>query len=104
MNMTRTVTLLAIMCLVIVGPVLSPSPQAAAAVVQEAWKADFDDICAKTENPLALTTEELKSLIARCDKLKLRIEQLDESAAKVYLKRLKMCRDLYMFSLESKAR
>jgi hypothetical protein len=39
--------------------------------------------------------------IRRCDRLKPRIEKLDESAAKVYLKRLRTCRDLFVFMLES---
>jgi hypothetical protein len=51
---------------------------------------------------LSLGVEELKNLIQRCDKLKPRIEALDESPRKVYLKRLQLCRDLYLFVLESK--
>jgi hypothetical protein len=46
----------------------------------------------------------LKGLIERCEKLRPRIEKLDESAAKVYLKRLQMCKDLFVFVLESPPR
>jgi len=64
-------------------------------------KAELDAVCSKTQDSPALTKLEIKSLIERCDRLKPRIEKLDESAAKVYLKRLKMCRDLFAFMLES---
>ncbi len=90
-------------CLMI-GTVLLPVSRAGLAYAQGDWKAEFADICSKTEDPMALTTDEVKSLIDRCDKLKPRIEKLEESAAKVYLKRLKMCRDLFVFTLESKSK
>jgi hypothetical protein len=76
------------------------SPQAAFA--EQNWKNEFDAICAKNDDALSLGVEELKNLIQRCDKLKPRIEALDESPRKVYLKRLQLCRDLYLFVLESK--
>ena len=66
------------------------------------WKAEFDDICAGANDPMALSAEDLKKLIARCDKLKPLIEGLDETQRRVYLKRLKMCRDVLAFALESK--
>jgi hypothetical protein len=65
------------------------------------WKAEFDAICSKTEDPMALTPAEVRSLIERCDALKPRIEKLEDSAAKVYLKRLTMCRDLFVFVRET---
>ncbi len=68
----------------------------------EDWKEEFQDICAKTQDPMALSEDELRTLINRCDKLKPVIEGLDESTRKVYLKRLKMCRDIYSFSLDEK--
>jgi hypothetical protein len=43
------------------------------AAAQEAWKTEFDEICGKTDSSDALTSEELKNLINRCDKLKVRI-------------------------------
>ncbi len=71
---------------------------------QDNWRAEFDDICSKTTDSMALSTTELKGLIERCDQLRPRIEKLDESEAKVYLKRLQMCKDLFVFVLESKSR
>jgi hypothetical protein len=76
------------------------SPQAAYA--EQNWKNEFDEICAKNDEAMSLGVDELKNLIQRCDKLKPRIEALDESPRKVYLRRLQLCRDLYLFVLESK--
>jgi len=69
---------------------------------QEDWKNEFEDVCSKTQDAMTLGSAELNDLIARCDKLKPLIERLDETQKKVYLKRLGMCRDLYVFVKESK--
>jgi hypothetical protein len=85
-------------------PVLSDGmfASAAAASAQDDWKKEFEDICSKTQDAMSFTPDELKSLVGRCDALKPRIEKLDETQKKVYSKRLKMCRDLLAFVLESK--
>jgi hypothetical protein len=66
------------------------------------WKKEFEDICNKTDNSMSLPTEELKSLVARCDKLKSVIDAQDESTKKVFRKRLQLCRDLYDFVLKTR--
>ncbi len=76
------------------------SPSVAAA--DEDWKKEFDDLCAKTQDAMAYSPDELKGFIDRCDKLKPKIEALDETQRKVYMKRLQRCRDLFSFTLESK--
>ncbi len=76
--------------------------QARPAWAQEGWRKEFDDVCAKTQDAMVLPPDELKALVGRCDRLKPQIENLDESQRKVYLKRLQMCRDLYIFVLESR--
>jgi hypothetical protein len=101
--MKRTVVWLAVVSSLVLGAELYVHPRTGPVCAQEDWKAEFDDVCSKTTDSMALTKAELKGLIERCDKLKPRIERLDESAAKVYLKRLKMCRDLYVFVLETPA-
>ncbi len=81
-------------------------PSVCSLVVQEAhaqeWKDEFDDICGKTTNAVNLSREELKALIDRCDKLRVTINQLEETQKKVYLKRLSLCRDLFAYVLQSK--
>jgi len=73
---------------------------------QEEWKQEYADVCAKTQNAMLLTINELKEHIERCDTLQERISELDGleggTARKVYGKRLKMCRDLYEFTLNYK--
>ncbi|HEX9020856.1 MAG TPA: hypothetical protein VF903_06305 [Nitrospirota bacterium] len=79
-----------------------PTPGIAHAQAQDDWRSEFEALCARTQDSAGLPVEELKSLVERCDKLKPRIEKLEESQRKVYLKRLQMCRDLYAFVLESR--
>ena len=68
----------------------------------EGWRKEFDDVCGRTSESQSLSAEELVMLVDRCDKLKPQIEKLGESERKVFLRRLKMCRDLYYFVLETK--
>jgi hypothetical protein len=86
-------------------PLLSDGAYSAPAAVsaQDDWKKEFEDICSKTQDSMSFTLDDLKSLVDRCDALKLRIEKLDETQKKVYLKRLQMCRDLLVFVIESKS-
>jgi len=69
---------------------------------REAWQQEFDEICSKTQDAMTLTVEELKVLIQRCDALEPRIQKLDETRRKLYLRRLQQCRGLYAYVLESK--
>jgi len=73
-----------------------------ASLAQEEWRAEFDAVCSKTDVAMTLSVDELKGLVARCDRLKPQIESEEESTRKIYLRRLQMCRDLYKFVLESK--
>ncbi len=100
--MTRNIVTIALMCSLLTGATMLAYPPFSAVQAEEDWKAEYEEICRKTADPMVLSQDELKSLIARCDKLKPRIAKMDESTAKVYLKRLQMCRDLYVFVLESK--
>ncbi len=75
----------------------------AAAVAQDDWKKEFEDVCSQTQDAMSFTPDELKGLVGRCDALRPRIDKLDETQKKIYLKRLQMCRDLFAYTLESKA-
>lgn len=68
----------------------------------DGWRKEFDDVCGRTMEAQSLTLEELEKLVARCEKLKPQIEGLGESERKVFLRRLKMCRDLYVYVIDSK--
>ena len=74
----------------------------ASADTGQGWKEEFEAVCSKTDAAMTLRTEELKDLVVRCDRLKERIEAEEESTRKVYLRRLKSCRDLYLYRLEAR--
>lgn len=69
---------------------------------EENWKKEFAEICGNTDDSMKLSPDELKRLIAACDRLRSSIEALEETPRKVYLKKLNMCRGLLAFVLESK--
>jgi hypothetical protein len=81
-----------------------PAAAAPAAPKQEDWRAEFDAICAKTQDAMALSADELRQLVERSDALLPAVQRLPEPQRTVFAKRLKACRDLYAFVLESKGR
>lgn len=66
------------------------------------WRVEFEAVCGTTDTSMSLTSDELTNLIARCDTLAERIGAEEETVRRVYLRRLKMCRDLLAFILESR--
>jgi len=78
------------------------SSDAQVAEAPEAWKTEFDDICSRSQNAMTFSQEELAALIQRCDALLPQIEKLDETRKKVYMGRLRMCRGLYAYVLDSR--
>jgi hypothetical protein len=74
---------------------------------QHAWpevpfKNEFDNICSRTMDAATLSVQELETLITLCDKLQPVIEKAGEPENKIYLKRLRMCKDLFVYVLEVK--
>lgn len=78
------------------------SSAAQAAPAQEAWQKEFHEVCSKTQDAMTFSPEELTALVQRCDALLPQIEKLDDTRKKVYLGRLRMCRGLYAYVLDSK--
>ncbi|MFZ2949436.1 MAG: hypothetical protein WA003_08115 [Desulfuromonadaceae bacterium] len=72
------------------------------ACAEEPWKQEFMEICAKTDEAMSFSKEELKMLLQRGEKLKPAVEALEDTPRKIYLKRLQKCMNLYTFVLESK--
>ena len=66
------------------------------------FKHEFEDICSRTSEAESLAIEELNMLIVRCDKLRTLIEKEGDPERTIYLKRLRMCKDLFVYVLESK--
>ena len=73
---------------------------------QQDWKQEYATVCAKTQEAMNLSSEELRDYVDRCDKLQECINELNGSKGasekKVYTKRLKMCSDLYKYVLDYK--
>jgi C4-dicarboxylate-specific signal transduction histidine kinase len=69
---------------------------------EDAWKQEFEQVCAQTDNAMNMTVEQLREYVTRCEKIKPAIEALEPSPRKVFLKRLQLCRDLYKYVLDSK--
>lgn len=74
----------------------------AAARAAEAWKQTFEDICSKVDLTQNMTIKELETLIEQSDKLQPEIQKSEDPAKKIYLKRLKNCRSMFEFSIDSK--
>lgn len=83
-------------------PLLLAALWCAPALGEEAWLADFEQICSQTGEAMNLSVAELNAKLARCAELQKVIETRDESVRKVYLKRLQLCRNLYAYVLEHK--
>lgn len=67
------------------------------------WKQEFAEVCGSTHNVMELSPAELRTFIDRCNRLEERLDELNGgqgSEKKVYATRLKMCRDLYVYTLE----
>ena len=81
-----------------------PVARAEARAEDADWFAEFEAVCSRTQDAMSLSTDELRALLARCDRLKPRVDGLDPSRRKVYTRRLQLCRDLYRFVLDSRER
>lgn len=72
------------------------------AAAEENWKTAFDEICGKVQGADALSNQEISALMDKADKLMPDIQRSDDPAKKVYLQRLKKCRNMYDFMLETR--
>jgi len=100
MKKTFLYLLLAIMLSAGSLPVLHVEALAAESI--ESWKAEFDAVCGLTDNAAEMTVDDLKKALERCAALKPKIEALDATPRKIYLKRLQMCTNLFTYLLEGK--
>ena len=72
------------------------------------WKEEYSDVCSETQGAVSFSVEKLQEYITRCEKLQERLDELNGSKGgtekKVYSRRLKMCRDVYEYTLQYKNR
>ena len=74
-----------------------------AAGAQDQWKEEFKLICSYTVVSNTLSDEELETLIKDSDVLIEKLEALEVPEAKVYIFRLKKCRNMYRFIIDVRA-
>jgi hypothetical protein len=72
------------------------SPQASA----QPWIEDFDKICSQAEDADSLPTAKLKELVMESDKLLGVIEAGNDPRKKVYIFRLRKCRNLFVYVMD----
>lgn len=98
--------LLVLLFSLLLCPAFAPAAVAfaAEATAAESWKTEFDAVCGQSDNATNMSVDELKKAVERCDALKPQIEALEATPRKVYLRRLQMCRNLFIYMLESKAK
>ena len=84
-------------------PGAGAAPQVARAHAEDDWFGEFEvDLLADAGRDDASPATSIRALVSRCDRLKPRIEGLDPSRRKVYVKRLQQCRDVYQFVLDTR--
>jgi hypothetical protein len=79
-------------------------PAPGLALAAPGWRAEFEEICARTQDAMALPTAELRALVARAEKLLPELERLEPTQRKVYARRLEACRSLYQFVLDTRGK
>ncbi len=94
-TLVRKTAALALTCFLGMGVALTVQ-------AEESWKTKFDEICGKAQSADSLNNQELATLVEKADKLAPEIQKSDEPAKKVYLQRLKKCRSLYEFMLDTR--
>jgi hypothetical protein len=66
------------------------------------WEDEFEDICSKVGAADSFSIEELQALIDRSDKLIEKIKASDNRRKKIFIMRLKKCRNFFAFTIDVK--
>lgn len=72
------------------------------ALCAEPWKDEFDRLCGVTDQATTFSEDELKGLIQDCDRLMEKLKGMEVPKKKLYLFRIKKCRNLFTFILDTK--
>jgi hypothetical protein len=64
------------------------------------WFAEFEEICSKVDKADSLSTDEIKLLIERVDKLMPMVKNSDDPKRKVYLFRLKKYKGFFQYMIQ----
>ena len=64
------------------------------------WKDDFERLCSYTEEASSLSTDQIQELMQESDRLLKTLETVNEPEKKVYIFRLKKCRNFFEYILD----
>ncbi len=70
---------------------------------QGQWKEELERLCSFTEVSSTLADDELLQLVKGSDVLLEKLESLEASKVKVYIFRLKKCRNMYVYTMDIRA-
>lgn len=63
------------------------------------WRGEFDRLCGYTQEAEKFTIDELKGFMSECDKLSETITASDSPNKKVFIFRLKKCRNFFEYMI-----
>lgn len=84
-------------CMGMIALAIAPS-----ALAEGNWKATFEDICGKVQGAESMSDQEIQAMMDRADKLMPVIQASNDPGKKVFLLRLKRCRGVYEFMLDTR--
>ncbi len=93
--MQRTILLILVLFLTL-SPVLG--------FTAETWKTEFEEICANVPAAPSLSTERIEELIRESKQLMITMEEVQDPQKKIYLFRLKKCRDFLQYILDNQSK
>jgi hypothetical protein len=91
-----TYTIIAGMAILLAAATVAPS------YAEENWKASFEEVCGKVQGADSMSEQEIKAMMDMADKLMPVIQASSDPGKKVFLIRLKRCRGVYEFMLDTK--
>ena len=64
------------------------------------WQENFDHLCGLTDQAETMSVVELRETVKQCDALLAVIDRIDHPQKKIYLFRLRKCRNLFAYMVE----
>ena len=98
-TLLRNHLITSLMLLAFAGSVMLPMTPA---VAEENWKESFEEICGQVQGAESMTDQQIKAMMEKADKLMPVIQASNDPGKKVFLIRLKRCRGVYEFMLDTR--
>ncbi len=71
---------------------------------EESWLRELDELCGSSQAAMTLSSEEVTTLVERCDRIIAEITGTDNPRKKLYLFRLERCRNFYQYIINLKSK